>query len=179
VIFRKKALFSSIVTPLCAPFYIEMHATPYITGSTKAAPTELSPVRATPAVNVTIPLPTAAILAALADSPELLNEIAALVAARLEPTTNTRQLSDWLTTEEAADYLRCKTRRIYDLTSQGRLTAVKDGSRNLYERAELDRHLNLSDYARAARRRERYEQRTGTGVCSQSHSFGRSAGAAA
>ena len=119
------------------------------------------------------------ILAALADSPELLNEIAALVAARLEPTTNTRQLSDWLTTEEAADYLRCKTRRIYDLTSQGRLTAVKDGSRNLYERAELDRHLNLSDYARAARRRERYEQRASAGVCDQSHSFGRSAGAAA
>lgn len=155
-----------------------MHATPNTSITpAEATPTELSLVRATPVVNVTIPLPTAAILAALADSPELLNEIAALVAARLEPKKNTRQLSDWLTTEEAADYLRCKTRRIYDLTSQGRLTAVKDGSRNLYERAELDRHLNLSDYARAARRRERYEQRTG--VCDQSHSFGRSAGAAA
>jgi excisionase family DNA binding protein len=121
------------------------------TVTTKATLTELSLASAIPALKVTVPLPVEAIVAALADTPVILNEIAALVAARLAPTNETHQQSDWLTAEEAAEYLRCKKRRVYDLTSQGRITAVKDGSRSLYERAELDRHIDLPDYARAKR----------------------------
>jgi excisionase family DNA binding protein len=52
-----------------------------------------------------------------------------------------REASPYLTVEEAAEYLRCKPKRIYDLTSQRRLPHVKDGSRTLLRRADLDAHL--------------------------------------
>ena len=145
----------------------------------KVAPTGLPTPSAMPALTVTVPVPTSALIAALIDSPELLNEIAALVAARLEPTAKKQQQLDWLTVEEAAEYLRCKKRRIYDLTSQERLTAVKDGSRNLYARTELDRHLAVDDYARAVRRNVRYDERIGAQALGQGLSFGRHAGVAA
>ncbi|HWK28076.1 MAG TPA: helix-turn-helix domain-containing protein [Solirubrobacter sp.] len=56
--------------------------------------------------------------------------------------------SPYLTTDEAADYLRCKPQRIHDLTSQGRLRVCKDGSRSLFRREDLD--LYLSAERRAA-----------------------------
>ena len=180
MIFRKKALFNSIASTSCATFYVEMQTKSYTkVASTKVAPTGLPTPSVMSALTVTVPVPTQAIVAALIDSPELLNEIAALVAARLEPTAKTSQQSDWLTVEEAAEYLRCKKRRIYDLTSQERLTAVKDGSRNLYARTELDRHLAVDDYARAVRRSVRYDERIGALAPAQGLSFGRHAGVAA
>ena len=51
--------------------------------------------------------------------------------------------SPYLTVEEAADYLRAKPQRVYDLLSDGRLTRVKDGSRALVARAEIDAYLAL------------------------------------
>jgi excisionase family DNA binding protein len=44
----------------------------------------------------------------------------------------------YMTVPEAADCLRCKPKRIYDLTSQGRLPYLKEGSRKLIRRSDLD-----------------------------------------
>jgi excisionase family DNA binding protein len=48
----------------------------------------------------------------------------------------------YLSVREAADLLRARPGRVYDLLSQGRLTRHKDGSRVLVSRAEVDAHLN-------------------------------------
>lgn len=72
--------------------------------------------------------------------PELLEEIARraadLLAAKIAPPR------EYLTPAEAADYLRCSKQRVYDLTSAGRLPVCKDGSRNLYRRADLDAYMS-------------------------------------
>ena len=52
----------------------------------------------------------------------------------------------YLSVREAADYLRCSRQRVYDLLSQGALTRLKDGTRVLVARAEVDA------YSRACRR---------------------------
>lgn len=44
----------------------------------------------------------------------------------------------WMTTEEAADYLRCKPQRIHELVSRGDLTRNKEGGRLLLRRAEVE-----------------------------------------
>ena len=49
--------------------------------------------------------------------------------------------SPYLTIQEAAAYLRCRRQRIDDLLSQRRLSRVKDGSRTLILRAELEGYL--------------------------------------
>jgi excisionase family DNA binding protein len=76
--------------------------------------------------------------------PELLDSIiervAELVIARLEGGKPGSR-SDYLTVPEAADFLRCKPQRIYDLLSARRLTRYKDGGRVLVSRAELEAHL--------------------------------------
>ena len=75
--------------------------------------------------------------------PELVEEIAQRAAAialerlRVEAETAPRLL----TVPEAAEYLRAKPQRVYDLLSDGRLTRKKDGSRVLVDRQELDRYL--------------------------------------
>lgn len=49
--------------------------------------------------------------------------------------------SPYLTVAEAAEYLRAKPQRVYDLLSARRLTRHKDGSRVLVDRAEVDAYL--------------------------------------
>ncbi|WP_217913790.1 helix-turn-helix domain-containing protein [Miltoncostaea marina] len=49
--------------------------------------------------------------------------------------------SPYLTIDEAAAYLRCRRQRVDDLLSQRRLSRVKDGSRTLISRAELEAYL--------------------------------------
>jgi excisionase family DNA binding protein len=49
---------------------------------------------------------------------------------------------EYLTPQEAADYMRCSKQRVYDLTSAGRLKVCKDGARNLYRRVDLDAYLS-------------------------------------
>jgi excisionase family DNA binding protein len=44
----------------------------------------------------------------------------------------------YLNVEEAADYLRCKPKRIYELKAQGRLAHYRDGTRLLFRRVDLD-----------------------------------------
>jgi excisionase family DNA binding protein len=46
-----------------------------------------------------------------------------------------------LNVEEAARYLACKPKRVYDLCSQRRIPFTKDGSRTLLRRADLDAYL--------------------------------------
>lgn len=71
---------------------------------------------------------------------ELIERVAAIVLERLPGTVE--PASTYLTVAEAADYLRAKPQRVYDLLSARRLTRHKDGSRVLVARAELDAHLS-------------------------------------
>jgi excisionase family DNA binding protein len=66
---------------------------------------------------------------------KLVEEVAALVLERL---STDEPPSPYLTTAEAAEYLRAKPQRIHDLLSSGRLTRFKDGSRTLILRTELE-----------------------------------------
>lgn len=58
----------------------------------------------------------------------------------------------YLSVREAADYLRCSRQRVYDLLSQGALTRLKDGTRVLVARAEVDAYLAGVPTGRSARR---------------------------
>ena len=53
--------------------------------------------------------------------------------------------SPYLTIEEAAAYVRCRRQRVDDLLSQRRLSRIKDGSRTLIARAELEAYLRRND----------------------------------
>jgi excisionase family DNA binding protein len=82
-----------------------------------------------------------AALAALA--PAIAEQVAALLS---EPSGDApRSGSPWLTATEAADYLRAKPKRIYDLVSQSRLPGHKDGSRLLLHVDDLDAYLRAAD----------------------------------
>ncbi len=70
---------------------------------------------------------------------ELVEAVAAAVLERIEVQPPS---SPFLSIAEAADFLRAKPQRVYDLLSAGRLTRHKDGSRVLVSRAELDAHLS-------------------------------------
>ncbi len=72
--------------------------------------------------------------------PELLEAIAAR-AAELVEDRGAAAAEPWIGVEEAAEYLRCKPQRIYDLVSQGRLEHRKDGRRLLFRRSWLDEYL--------------------------------------
>jgi excisionase family DNA binding protein len=49
--------------------------------------------------------------------------------------------SPYLSVREAAAFLRCQPQRVYDLLSDGRLRRVKEGSRVLVLRADLEAYL--------------------------------------
>jgi excisionase family DNA binding protein len=49
--------------------------------------------------------------------------------------------SPWLSTEEAAEHLRCGRDRIYDLIALGKLHPRRDGRRVLLHRDDLDSYL--------------------------------------
>lgn len=65
-------------------------------------------------------------------------QVAEEVAALLVVTDRGEAL---MTVVEAAEYLRCRPKRIYDLCSQGRLPFEKDGSRTLIRRRSIDSYL--------------------------------------
>ncbi|HUR86328.1 MAG TPA: helix-turn-helix domain-containing protein [Solirubrobacteraceae bacterium] len=64
---------------------------------------------------------------------------AELVVARLAASEDA-----WLDVEGAARHLACGRRRIYDLHSQRRIPAHKDGTRLLFRRSELDAYLDAA-----------------------------------
>jgi excisionase family DNA binding protein len=70
----------------------------------------------------------------------LVDQVTARVLERLMADRKEHP-SPYLTVCEAAEYLRCSRQRIYDLLSQRRLTRVKEGSRTLVSRDEIERHL--------------------------------------
>ena len=74
---------------------------------------------------------------------ELLEAIATRAAELVEDRV-AEAPEPWLDVQEAADYLRCKPQRIYDLVSQGRLMNRKDGRRLLFRRSDLDAYLEES-----------------------------------
>jgi excisionase family DNA binding protein len=51
--------------------------------------------------------------------------------------------SRYLTTAEAAEFLRCKPQRIHDLLSARRLTRLKEGRRTLVVREEVEALLGV------------------------------------
>lgn len=65
---------------------------------------------------------------------ELVEQIVALVLERLPPPDPP---SLYMTTAEAAEFLRAKPQRVHDLLSSGRLTRFKDGGRTLVLREEV------------------------------------------
>lgn len=82
-------------------------------------------------------------LALLEDLDEYaLDILAERLAPRLRQAGTAAGRSPWLTVDEAAEYLRCKRQRIYDLRSAGHLAAVYDGARPLYHRDALDAYLS-------------------------------------
>lgn len=133
---------------------------------TEAQAKPLTLVSDIPDETMMLALPLSVVVRALETSPALIDAVAARVAALLEARekeTAPRQWPERMTATQAASYLNCSTRHIYDLTYSGQLIAIKAGKsrkgRSLYEKAELDRYLNLSDYARSQARRERYEHK--------------------
>lgn len=62
--------------------------------------------------------------------------VADLLAERQRPAA-----PDLLTVDEAAELLRSKRQRVYDLISQGRLPCLRDGSRVLIRRTALLEYL--------------------------------------
>lgn len=74
---------------------------------------------------------------------EAVQEIAAraarLVLQELQPAEN--GASPYVTIPEAAEVLRARRHRVDDLLSKGVLTRIKDGSRTLIARSELEDYL--------------------------------------
>lgn len=81
-----------------------------------------------------------AVIAALDD--EALDALAELLRPRLGLEQNGR--CRWMTVPEAAEYIRAKPQRVYDLISQGRLPAGRDGTRRLLARDDLDSYLEAA-----------------------------------
>ncbi|MDQ3090903.1 MAG: helix-turn-helix domain-containing protein [Actinomycetota bacterium] len=82
---------------------------------------------------------------ALAVPPELIEALAARVAEILDERQRPAA-PEMLTVGEAAELLRCRRQRVYDLLSQGRLPHLKDGARVLIRRAELFGYLESVEH---------------------------------
>jgi excisionase family DNA binding protein len=89
-----------------------------------------------------IPHPNAPRLAL--DVPEELIEAVAQRAAAIVLAAQAPVGSPWLSTEEAAEHLRCPRSRIHDLTALGKLTPRRDGRRLLFRRDDLDAYIEAS-----------------------------------
>jgi excisionase family DNA binding protein len=72
--------------------------------------------------------------------PELVEAIAARVAALLAEQLPNRP-EPYMSVEEAATYLGCKPKRVYELVGQDRLAHFRDGRRLLFRRTDLDAAL--------------------------------------
>jgi excisionase family DNA binding protein len=59
-------------------------------------------------------------------------------------------VSPFMSIPEAAEYLRCRRQRVDDLLSMGRLSRVKEGSRTLVRRSEVEALLRTDGRRRVA-----------------------------
>ena len=80
-------------------------------------------------------LDTGALVAAVLADPDAL----AALGAGLTPYLVQRE--ELLTSQEAAEVLRCSPQRLRRLVFEERLSPLRDGRRLLFSRAELDRYL--------------------------------------
>jgi excisionase family DNA binding protein len=80
---------------------------------------------------------------------EIARRAASLVLQELQP--HEHDASPYVTIPEAAELLRAKRHRVDDLLSRGTLTRIKDGSRTLILRAEIDDYLAGRPTGRSAR----------------------------
>jgi excisionase family DNA binding protein len=74
---------------------------------------------------------------------EIPAEVLEAIAQRAAQLTMQLQLdenppSPYMTVDEAAEFLRCKGKRIYDLRSSGRLSRFNEGGRALVLRSEIE-----------------------------------------
>jgi hypothetical protein len=69
---------------------------------------------------------------------ELVERVADRVVRRLEALP-TSQTGDLLSIAEAAELLRCKPQRLYDLRSAGRLPRTVEGGRAVVRRSDIER----------------------------------------
>jgi excisionase family DNA binding protein len=74
-----------------------------------------------------------------ADAVELIAERASEIALELLSVAPTG--SPYMTVAEAAERMRAKPQRVYDLLSAHRLTRYEDGRRTLVSREEIDGYL--------------------------------------
>jgi len=77
-----------------------------------------------------------ALLAELTDAD--FDTLAERLAPRLAVRTTANHQSAWLTVESVAEHLSCPKSRVYALTSARRIPHHRDGSRLLFDRAEVD-----------------------------------------
>jgi excisionase family DNA binding protein len=71
---------------------------------------------------------------------EIAQRAAEIVLAN-QPSGNGSEPSPYLTIPEAAELLRARRHRVDDLLSRGTLTRIKDGTRTLIARAEIEDYL--------------------------------------
>lgn len=81
------------------------------------------------------PLPIAITL-----SSALIDRLAAQVADRLIVRT-TPPATPYLNVDQAAEYLACGKRRVYDLVEREAVVFFRDGKRLLFRRADLDAYV--------------------------------------
>ncbi len=85
---------------------------------------------------------------ALTFPPELVEAIAERVVELLADSNMLDRRSEpWMDVESAARYMACKPARLYDLVSQDRLKAGRDGRRLAFHRGDLDRYLRGDEAA--------------------------------
>lgn len=75
---------------------------------------------------------------ALSLPPAFIDIVVDEVAARLRERDDDVRRDGWLNVAQAAEYLACGRKRIYDLVSQRRVRYAKDGARLLFRREWLD-----------------------------------------
>lgn len=69
---------------------------------------------------------------------ELVDRVADRVVQRLQSAPSSRT-AELLSIAEAAELLRCKPQRVYDLRSSGRLPRTVEGGRAVVRRADVER----------------------------------------
>ncbi len=81
---------------------------------------------------------------------ELLDYHAAKVAEELA-TRMTPPPQPYMNVDDAAEYLACGKRRIYDLVERGTVACYRDGKRLLFRREDLDSYVSSpqDEFARA------------------------------
>ena len=83
---------------------------------------------------------SAALLAELSEQD--LDQLAALLAPRLALRLGQSDHDRLLSTDEAAEFLRCPRGRVYDLVQLGKLAPQRDGRRLLFRRSDLTAYVD-------------------------------------